>query len=235
MSALAQPQAVSYPESDGAPLAESTKQLLWITVLYGNLSALFRPDPNVFVGGDQFWYPVQGQPQVVNAPDVYVVFGRPKGHRGSYKQWEEAGVPLTVVFEVRSPGDTDQKMRDKFYFYDEHGAEEYYVYDPEANSLEVYVRGQATLARKHPAHGFISPRLKIRFDLSGPEMAVFHPDGRRFLSFEELEQARADAEKRAGDAEQRARRLADLGRKARRGQASAEEIAELERLEEDAH
>jgi hypothetical protein len=67
--------------------------------------------------------------------------------------------------------------------------------------------------------------LKIGFDLSGPEMVVFGPDGQRFLTFEELAAQRDQAE-------QRARRMAELGRKARKGQATAEEIQELEHLEE---
>jgi Uma2 family endonuclease len=242
------PPPIDYPESDGQPMADNTRQLEWIFIFVGNLRALYRDDPNVFVGGNQNWYPVEGHPEIVNAPDVYVAFGRPKGHRSSWKQWLENDTPLTVVFEVRSPSDSDQKMRDKFFFYEEHGAEEYYMYDPETNTLEVYVRGQATLAQKHPAHGFVSPRLGIRFDLSGDEMAVYYPDGRRFLAFEELAAAhdsqseRADtAEQRADTAEQRAdaavlraRRLAELSRKARLGQASAQEIAELERLEAEA-
>jgi hypothetical protein len=33
----------------------------------------------VVVAADNFWYPVEGEPQTVFAPDVYVVFGRPKG------------------------------------------------------------------------------------------------------------------------------------------------------------
>ena len=33
-----------------------------------------------------------------------VVFGRPKGYRGSYRQWEEGGIAPQVVFEILSPG-----------------------------------------------------------------------------------------------------------------------------------
>ena len=99
-------RAIVYPESDGQPVADNTRQLRWIVTLYGNLAALFRDRPDVFVGGNQFWYPVEGEPEVRAAPDVYVIFGRPKGDRGSYRQWEEENVPPTVVFEVLSPGNT---------------------------------------------------------------------------------------------------------------------------------
>src|SRR5208337_4311948 len=88
------------------------------------------------------------------------------------------------------------------------------------------------LRRVRPIKDFVSPRLSIRFDLTGPELVVYGPDGRRFLTFEELEAARLQAEQRADQAQQRAARLAELSRKARQGQTSAEELQELERLED---
>jgi Uma2 family endonuclease len=225
------PSECVYPESDGKPLAENTKQLRWIVVLYGNLAALFRDRPDVFVAGDLFWYPVQGQPEVRQAPDVLVVFGRPKGDRPSYLQWLEGGVAVTVVFEILSPGNTVMEMDDKLAFYEEHGVEEYYIYDPDSNRLSVYVRRGEALRRVRPVAGHVSARLGIRFDLSGPEMVVFGPDGQRFLTFEDLTVARLQAEQRANQAERRAKRLAELGRKARQGSATPAELEELERLE----
>src|SRR5665647_3750571 len=78
---------VVYPESDGQPIADNTKQFEWITTIKGGLDAVFAADPNVFVAGDLFWYPVEGSPATRMAPDVLVAVGRPKGHRGSYQQW----------------------------------------------------------------------------------------------------------------------------------------------------
>jgi Uma2 family endonuclease len=223
---------IVYPESDGLPLAENTKQLRWIVVIYGNLAALFRARPDVFVGADLFWYPVEGHPEIRTASDGFVVFGRPKGDRPSYKQWQEDHVPMTVVFEILSPGNTVTEMAHKLDFYERYGVEEYYVYDPDSNWLTVYVRRGDELRRVRAENGFASPRLGIRFDLSGPELVIYRPDGQRFLTFEELETAREQAEERAGQAEERASRLAALSRKARQGQATAEELQELERLEE---
>ena len=237
---------IVYPESDGLPMAENTKQLRWIVTLYGNLAALFSDAPDVFVAGNQFWYPVEGEPEIRMAPDVYVVFGRPKGDRPSYQQWQEGGIPMTVVFEVLSPGNTHLEMVDKQSFYEEYGAEEYYIYDPDSNRLFVYRRQGELLRRVRQTTGFVSPRLGIRFDTSGPELAVFRPDGQRFLTFEELEtewdkerqqrlaaeQRLSQIEQRASQAEQRAARLAELSRKARRQLATAEELTELELLEQ---
>jgi Uma2 family endonuclease len=251
---------IVYPESDGKPLAESTKQLRWIITLYGNLAAMYLDRDDVFVAGDNFWYPVEGRPDICTAPDVYVAFGRPKGDRGSYKQWVEGNVPLTVVFEVLSPGNTVPEMADKLAFYDEHGVEEYYIYDPEKNHLMAHVRKGNALVRVRPLTGFVSPRLGIWFELTDPEMTVYRPDGERFLTFEELEkektqakkefeqarqetqqarqetqQARQEtqqAEQRAGLATQRLARFAELSKKARHGAATADELRELEELEQ---
>jgi Uma2 family endonuclease len=229
--------SIVYPESDGQPMADNSKQFRWIFVLAGNLSALYHHRDDVFVGGNQFWYPEQGEDEKRAAPDVFVVFGRPKGDRSSYKQWEEDNIPLTVVFEVLSPSNSVPEMIEKHAFYDEHGVEEYYIYDPEKNNLFAYVRGIETLVGVRKVDGFVSARLGIRFDVSGAEMVVYRPDNRRFLTFEELEadrqreRDRADkAEKRAERAERRAERLAELTRKFLRQEASTEEQQELERL-----
>jgi Uma2 family endonuclease len=257
MSAPAAP-AVYYPDSDGKRMADNTQQFRWIGVLAGNLAALFRDRPDVFVSGDQLWYPVEGEPNISTAPDVYVVFGRPKGDRGSYRQWEEGGVPMTVVFEINSPGNTVPEMADKLAFYDDYGVEEYYFYDPDSNALQGWARRGSVLARVRPMHGHVSPRLGVRFDLSRPELVVYRPDGRPFLTFEQLEEERERAERRAAEAvqqaaesarqaaesaqqaaeanrraeqaEQRAARLAALTLKGRSQQLTPEEAAELERL-----
>ncbi len=51
-----------------------------------NLEILFANNDDVFVAGDLLWYPVQGNNTIRLAPDAMVVFGRPKGDRGSYRQ-----------------------------------------------------------------------------------------------------------------------------------------------------
>jgi hypothetical protein len=63
----------------------------WLSYfLAANLSLLFESRPDVFVAGNLLWYAVAGNPRRRVSPDVLVVFGRPKGHRGSYRQWEES-------------------------------------------------------------------------------------------------------------------------------------------------
>src|SRR6266478_4161492 len=121
---------ITYPDSDGQPMAENTLQFRWIVTIEGGLEACFRHDPNVFVAGDLLWYPVEGSNTLRMAPDAMVVFGRPKGDRGSYMQWLENHIAPQVVFEVLSPGNRFGEMLKKFRFYEHYGVEEYYIYDP---------------------------------------------------------------------------------------------------------
>src|SRR5262249_25019485 len=157
-------------------------------------------------------------------PDVFVAFGRPPGDRRSYRQWEEGGVAPQVVIDVLSPGNTPEEMEEKDAFYNEHGVEEYYIYDPDKDYLSVYIRKGTVLHRRWFHNDFVSPRMGIRFALSGPEMQVFYPDGRRFLTFKELEAERLATAEKLQSTEKKLRRLAELSRKARRGEATAEEI-----------
>lgn len=94
-STVAKPKTeIVYPDSDGKPTADNTLQADAMNIIYNNLRAIFADDPDVFVAMDLLWYPVEGKPQVRVAPDVMVVLGRPKGHRGSYKLngWRRSSV-----------------------------------------------------------------------------------------------------------------------------------------------
>ena len=196
---LGQLSEIEYPDSDGQPMSDNTLQFQWIMTLQGNLDALFRDDPNVFVAGDLLWYPVEKHPEIRCAPDTLVVFGRPKGYRGSYRQWEEGGVAPQVVFEVLSPGNRPDEMTQKFQFYDSYGVEEYYLYDPDHVVLSVWRRVGQGLQLIPEAHGWVSPRLKIRFDLSGPELVIYDAKGQKFLTFLEQQTQREKAEQQARD------------------------------------
>ena len=88
LSAETTPEII-YPDSDGQPMADNTKQYQWIVKIKENLEILFASNPDVFIAGDLLWYAVEGNPKIRQAPDVLVVFGRPKGDRGSYQQWKE--------------------------------------------------------------------------------------------------------------------------------------------------
>jgi len=202
------PQPIIYPESDGQPMADNTRQFESIVMIQGGLAALFADRPDVFVAGDLLWYPAEGKPHIRAAPDTMVVFGRPPGHRGSYIQHEENHIAPQVVFEVLSPGNTRAEMRKKLSFYQRYGVQEYYEYDPDRGALRGWMRRGGRLEPIEAMEGWISPLLGIRFSLEGSDLALYDPDGQRFATF--VEQARrAKAERQR--AERLAERLRQLG------------------------
>jgi Uma2 family endonuclease len=195
-----------YPTDDGNPMAESTEQYDWIVTIKENLEVLLSDRPDVFIAADLAWYPIQVQapPAPYQAPDVMVVFGRNKGARRSYMQWKEENLGPQVVFEILSEGNKSRKgkaaMKSKFQFYQQHGVEEYYIYDPDEFTLEGWQKQGNQLLAIPRMGGWVSPRLGIRFDWQpGRELELYYPDGRRFSSFLEkdqmVEQERSRAER----------------------------------------
>jgi len=190
-------EEIIYPSSDGQPMADSTIQYQWITKIQGGCDALFKDDPNVFVAGDLLWYPVEGKNTICQAPDVMVVFGRPKGDRRSYLQWQENNIPPQVVFEIRSYSDSDTKMNKKLAFYNRYGIEEYYLYDPDDKELNAWQRIEGLLEVIELVSSWVSPRLGVRFELTEEGLELYRPDGQRFLSYLELEEQREFEAQRA--------------------------------------
>jgi Uma2 family endonuclease len=192
---------IYYPDSDGLPMAENTVQFNWIVLIKTNLEAIFAHRPDVFVAGDLFWYPVEGDPTIRAAPDVLTAFGRPKGDRGSYKQWEEGGIAPQVAWEILSPSNRGAAMVAKFQFYQDRGVEEYYTYDPDTNELAGWLRQGDRLEPIKEMNGWVSPRLQIRFAKAGDELTLHAPDGQPFRTFQELvdqaEQAQRQVEEQA--------------------------------------
>jgi Uma2 family endonuclease len=197
---------IEYPDSDGQPMSDNTLQFEWIVTIKEGLEAVFRDAADVFVAGDLLWYSEQGKPKVRTAPDAMVVFGRPKGYRGSYKQWEEGGIAPQVVFEVLSPGNRQAETIRKFRFYERYAVEEYYVYNPDNGDLAGWKRGESGLEEIAEMNGYISPRLGIRFEPGeGPnDLKIIAPDGRPFLTYIELFEDREAERQRAETEQQRA-------------------------------
>jgi Uma2 family endonuclease len=196
---------VEFPDSDGKPMAENTRQYEAIVTLKGNIEA-FAP-ATAFVAGDHLIYVDPTDPTERQAPDVYVAFGRPRGHRGSYMVWDEEGVFPQVIFEVLAPSNTETEMLAKREFYFGHGAEEYYEFDPEAGTWLGFVLNATTGLPEQLANmdGHVSRRLQMRFAFSPMELLVFRPDGSRFLSFQETCDLADEAQQRADEAQQRAK------------------------------
>jgi len=212
---------VTYPESDGRPMADNTVHARWIKLIWDNLDRALDD----FVAADLLWYPVEGDNKTRVAPDVLVAVGRPKGDRGSYRTWDEAGVPPSVVVEVRSPSNSWPELMRKLGFYQTHGVSELWVIDPDQATSHAFARRPGSgLDLIGSEHGFTSPLLGVRFESVDSELHAYHADGSPFTDMAQ-EYGRAEREKERAERE-RAR--------AEREKARAErEKARAERLEEE--
>ena len=228
-------EEIIYPCSDGQPMADSTIQYQLIVTIKEGCELLLKDDPNVFIVADLLWYPVEGRTDISQAPDVMVVFGRPKGDRLSYLQFREDNIPPQVVFEIRSYKDSQLKMNKKYSFYNRYGVEEYYLYDPEQNELTGWQRVEGMLEVIEPMEGWISPRLGVRFELGSEGLEIYRPDGQKFLSYSELDEQRELERRRAEQqfqrAEQQFQRAEEASQRAEEASQRAEQEAQkAERL-----
>jgi Uma2 family endonuclease len=239
---LSQPdQDLLYPSSDGKPMADNTLQYRWIVLIKENLEILFAAIPDVLIVADLLWYPIEvNQPPAPSqAPDVMVVFGRPKGERRSYRQWQEADIPPQVVFEILSDSNKtatgEREMQRKLAFYQQYGVEEYYIYDPDKFILAGWLRQGEQLVPIEAISNWVSPRLQIRFAWqAGAELVLHRPDGQRFLSPVELEE-RLVRERQRAEAEQQRAETERQRAEAERQRAEAEQQraeAEQQRAEQ---
>jgi len=126
-----------------------------------------------------------------------VVFGRPKGYRGSYKQWLEDNIAPQVVFEIISPGNRLGEIFKLFKFYDKYGVEECYFYDLKDKQLMGWVRSDGKLNYIESMEGWVSPRLEIRFETASGDLEIYRPDGLKFLSYVELSRQIEQAQQKA--------------------------------------
>lgn len=217
---------IIYPDSDGLPMSDNTKQFRWIVTIKENLELIYAQNPDVFVAGDLLWYPVEGDNTIRQAPDIMVALGRPKGDRGSYQQWQEDGIAPQVVFEILSPGNRMGAMNRKLRFYEQYGVNEYYIYDPDRVDFVGWIRNGDRLESIDEPNDWISPLLEVRFKLEpDEELQIHRPDGQPFLSFIDLDRRRQDAEQRAENAKQRAENAEQRAENAEQRAGTAEQRA----------
>ena len=121
----------SFPESDGAPMAERVENMItMVEIMFGmNYLMEIQGRTDFAVGGNQFLYYNERNGNDHLSPDVYVALGVPPGLRATWKTWLEGKCP-DVVMEITSTSTQDEDTGTKLRRYGELGAREYYIYDP---------------------------------------------------------------------------------------------------------
>ncbi len=98
-------------------------------------------------------------------------------------------------------------MAKKFRFYERYGVEEYYLYDPEGD-FSGWLRSDDYLEVIENPIGWVSPRLKTRFELVDGELEIYRPDGEKFATYLELVEQNQRSQQQLERERQRNERLA---------------------------
>lgn len=202
---------VVYPDTDGAPMAESDPTRDYLIYGVEALSIYFQNRDDVYVSGNMFIYYKQGIPDAVIAPDVFVVIGVEKKKRKSYKVWDEGGKVPSFVMEVTSKSTQEQDEEDKPKKYAGMGVREYFQYDPTGDYLRPQLKGsRLTEGNYQPiipnflpdgVFSIYSEVLGLDLRLLNKDLRFYEPQtGKKLLSYSETEQARQQAEQARRDA-----------------------------------
>ena len=116
----------------------------------------------------------------------------------------EENIAPQVVFEILSPGNTLKEMAKKLDFYEKYGVEEYYIYDPDKNDLNGYLRKGNNLVVIEEMQGFISPLLQIYFMLENQELKIYDSIGNPFLTYIELSEKIKNTQRKFEEEKKRA-------------------------------
>ncbi|CAN2040200.1 hypothetical protein GMMP15_150002 [Candidatus Magnetomoraceae bacterium gMMP-15] len=112
-------------------------------------------------------------------------------------------------------------MEKKRKWYEIYGVKEYYLYDPERVDLKCWIRAKNKFRPVNNIQRWISPELKIRFELHD-ELIIYHSDGQKFLTTLELDQLRKEEKQRADKEKQKANKAKQRANKEKQRADKAE-------------
>lgn len=200
-----------YPASDGKPMGETIKHILVITYLLDVLIAWFRERDDMYIGGNNLIYYLEGVPKKYFAPDIYLIPGLDKTPRRVLKLWEIKRSPA-VIFEITSRETWQADVGDKMDLYAQLGVREYFVYDVEHEELDPALVGYQLADGEYvPMQPDNEGRLYSREmqlalqEIKGTLRLINPRTGEILKTYTESEEARAGAEEQVREAEEQVR------------------------------
>lgn len=224
---------IEYPCCDDQPMTDSDANKRRMDRTASAIEEAYRRrGTTAYVSKDTFVYPVEGHPEIRNAPDILVAPGCEQGDRLSFKCWEEPGgiefagefLQITQRERLDSP-----KLAKKVRFYRERlRTRELFLYEPKGQDpadgfefrfLRLTADGEYTRVEPNDDGWYKSQVLGLLLRPAPLQLDLMDPiTGERYLSDPE----RAEAQKaRADAAEERAQAAEEAAR------ASQAEIARL--------
>ncbi len=230
------PEPIHFPEEAQVP--EGKRHLALRTFLFRVLQFALAPAHSV--GSEQFVYWNARNKRQVLAPDVFVKVDVRDSSFGTWKTWENGGVPELAI-EIISPNEGDGvTWDDKLASYHELGVKELVRFDPEApegQRLRIWDRVHEDLVERQIGSDR-SPCLTLGLNwivcpVQGEPVGLrlVNDAGQLLEAPEEAAEARAQAASRAREVEARAREAEARARleaeaRAEIAEARARELAE---------
>ncbi len=121
-----------YPFEDDEPMAETLYHAIQISSFFDQLYRLYRSEPYIHIGMDNFIYYSEGDRKKCVAPDVFVVLGAKKNPpRRSFYTWKEGAIPDTIFEFLSDSTKNDDRDRKVQLYLEEMGAKEYFIHQPD--------------------------------------------------------------------------------------------------------
>lgn len=210
----------AYPTSDGKPMAETDWHRDLMVALIETLKIFFARTPQVYVSGNLLVFYVPNDKRRHLSPDVFVVFGVPKGDRLNFLIWEE-GKSLDLVIELTSSSTRRADLKRKFQLYqDVLQVKEYFLFDPYQDYLKPPMQGyrlrQGIYHKIRPVQGRLpSQVLGLHLEQNGKELRLYDPttDQRLLTPAERTVQAEAARQQTEAENQRLRRELEELRRR----------------------
>jgi len=186
VSGSAQRKIISYPTSDGKPMAETDWHRILMIDLIQTLDGWFAANPNVYVSGNLLMFYVEGDRRRHLSPDVFVVKGVPKHKRLYYLLWEEQKGP-DLIIELTSKSTRNEDQKKKFQLYqDVLKVSEYFLFDPLGDYLKPQLQGFRLQEDKYepikPLRNRLpSQTLQLHLEQGGENLRLYNPKSGQWL------------------------------------------------------
>jgi Uma2 family endonuclease len=201
---------VTYPESDGKPMAETEHHRIVMSDTIEGLSDYYADNPRVHVGGNLMMFYEQGNPRKHVSPDVFL---SKKGRQGKLPKrrtwlvWEEGAAP-DLVMEITSKKTRKEDLVTKMALYrDVLKVKEYFLFDPYEEYLKPSLQGYRLQGGQYVPIKSVKGRLpskvlRLHLERDGEDLRLYNPKTKqRLLTRKERAQqealARQQAEARA--------------------------------------
>jgi Uma2 family endonuclease len=194
---------IIYPEQRETDMGETLLHYALASYIWNALTHFFNEREDVLVAANMNLYYEEGNPYKWFAPDVLVALGVRNHNQKVYKLWQELIFPQ-VIFEIASDRTYKHDWHvEKFRFYEQLGAEEYYLLDAERlylpSPLMAFRRQNGRLAQVEIEKDRIySPHLGLEIVQTEQSFRFFNQANQKFLrTLEEAERANAEIERQA--------------------------------------